>query len=47
MPAMIRVDFSDDGHVLPHRNQPMLNQAEQIQWAMQWDKTWNGKYARK
>lgn len=44
MPAMIRVDFSDDGHVLPHRDQPMLNQSDRIRWALQWDKTWQNKY---
>ena len=44
MPAMIRVDFCADGHVLPHRDQPTLNQAERIQWAVQWDKTWKNKY---
>lgn len=44
MPAMIRVDFTDDGHIIPALRQPMLNASEQAQWGVQWNRIWKEKY---
>lgn len=40
MPAMIRVDFANDGHVFPALKQPQLNASEQSQWSVRWQKVW-------
>lgn len=44
MPAMIRVDFTADGHIIPAEWQPMLNAAEQAQWGVRWNRVWKDKY---
>lgn len=41
MPAMVRIDFGPDGHIRPHRDQPMLDTAGKTRWEAAWQKVWN------
>ncbi|MGN1262531.1 MAG: family 43 glycosylhydrolase [Prevotella sp.] len=44
MPSMIRVSFSEDGHVYPAMSQPLLDAAAQARWTAIWTKVWKNKY---
>ncbi len=44
MPGLIMVDFTADGHIIPAREQPMLDTAERIRWAARWDRVWKDRY---
>lgn len=44
MPALVSVDFTDDGHIIPARTQPMLDSAARTRWTAAWDKVWKEKY---
>lgn len=46
MPSIIRVDFSNDGHIFPHQDQPMLNESEKVRWSVSWNKIWKDKYKK-
>lgn len=40
MPGMIRVDFLQDGRIIPHRDQPFLDAPSTAQWEAAWLKVW-------
>ena len=44
MPGLIRVDFTEDGHIIPAEEQPMLDAAAKTRWAAAWNKVWKDKY---
>lgn len=44
MPAMVKVDFLENGMVVPAKTQPQLSDESQIQWSAQWEKRWKNRY---
>lgn len=44
--AMVRIDFYSDGHIRPHRDQPMLDTAGKTRWEAAWQKVWNNTTKR-
>lgn len=45
MPAMIMVDFTKDGHIIPALKQPHLTADARTRWVAAWNKVWKNKYA--
>ena len=44
MPAMVKVDFADDGRVFPSKIQPNIDETNQKDWSEKWEKKWKNKY---
>ena len=47
MPAMVKVDFLENGMIIPAKEQPFISPKDQQDWNDKWEKQWKNKYSDK
>lgn len=42
--GFVKVDFTSDGHIIPAKNQPFVNEQDKCVWEQSWESLWKERY---